>query len=135
MTIPDPERGSRQLVWAIACGTLVLLALELSEYFRTGQFSAIGLIGRPFVFVALGFFAFEGREWAPKVAGVWIGILALVAAGNGIPALSTHPFSAIILFAVALGYLLLGFRLIASPHIRAFVVERAARRTHRGTVA
>ena len=135
MSVPNPERGKRQLVWALACGSLVLVALGLSEYFRTGEFSAIGIVGRPFIFAALGLFAFEGRAWAPKVAGVWIGILALVAALNGVPAFSTHPLAATILFAFGLAYLLLGFRLIASPHIRAFVVERAARRTLRDTVA
>jgi hypothetical protein len=134
MTVPNPERGKRQLIWALACGTLLLVALGLSESLRTGVFSAVGLIGRPFVFAALGLFAFEGRAWAPKVAGVWIGILALVAAVNGVPALSTHPLAAIILFAFGLAYVLVGVRLIASPHIRAFVVERAARHNSRSTV-
>jgi hypothetical protein len=135
MTTPNPDRGKRQLIWSVTCGTLVLVALGISEYFRTGVFSAIAIFGRPLIFAALGWLAFEGRAWAPKVAGVWIGILAVVAAGNGVPALSKHPLAAITLFAFGVSYLLVAVRLIASPHIRAFVAERAARRSAQTTVA
>jgi len=129
MPTPDLDRGRRQLIWSVASGTLVLVALGVSEYFRTGAFSALSLLGRPLIFAALGRLAFEGRGWAPKVAGVWIALLALVAGVNGVPALSTHPIAAVILFAFGLSYFLVGYRLIASPHIRAFVADRSARRS------
>ena len=135
MASPDPARGRRQLILSVASGTLVLVALGISEYFRTGAVSAVSLLGRPLIFVALGRLAFEGRAWAPKVAGVWIAFLALVAAGNGVPALSTQPIAAIILFIFGLSYVLVGYRLIASQHIRAFVAERSARRSTQTTVA
>lgn len=135
MTTPDPDRGRRQLIWSVVSGTLVLVALGLSEYFRTDTVSTVSFLGRPLIFAALGRLAFEGRAWAPKVAGVWIALLALVAAGNGVPAFSTHPMAALILFAFGLSYVLVGYRLIASPHIRAFVAERRARRSAQTTVA
>lgn len=128
MTIPDPDRGKRELVWEIGCGTLLLVGIGVDAHFRTGASSAIGIVGRPFIFAALGGLAFEGRTWAPKVAGVWIALLALVAGGNGIPALKTRPVAAMILFAFALSYLFVAYRLFMSSNIRAFVAERAARR-------
>ena len=135
MTTPDPDRGRRQLIWSVASGTFVLVALGLSEYFRTSTLSTVSLLGRPLIFAALGRLAFEGRAWAPNVAGVWIALLALIAGGNGVPALSTHPIAAVILFAFGLSYVLVGYRLIASPHIRAFVAQRSARRRTQATVA
>jgi DNA-binding NtrC family response regulator len=47
MTTPDPDRGRRQLLWSVASGTLVLVALGVSEYFRTSAFSAVSVLGRP----------------------------------------------------------------------------------------
>ena len=128
MTIPSPDRGKRELVWEIACGTLLLVGIGVDAHFRTGASSAIGMVGRPFIFAALGALAFEGRAWAPKVAGVWLGLLAIVGGVNGIPAIPVRPIAATILFAVVLVYLLIAYRLIMSPHIRSFASERAARR-------
>ena len=125
MTISDPDRGRRQLLWSIGSGTAMLVALGISEYFRTGTLSALSLLGRPFVFAALGRLAFEGRVWAPRVAGVWIALLAIVAGGNGVPVISTHPIAALILFALGCSYVLVGYRLVASVHIREFVAQRA----------
>ena len=119
MTVPDAYRGRRQLVRSVTSGVLVLVALGVSEYFRTGTYSAFGLVGRPLIFAALGGLAFEGRSWASTLAGVWLVLLALVAGANGIPALSTQPVAGFLLFVFGLSYILVGYRLIASPHIRA----------------
>jgi hypothetical protein len=135
VTEADTVVGRQQLLRAIIAGTLLLFALGISDFLRAGTPSAMSLLGRPLIFAGLGRLAFEGRTWAPRLCGVWIALLAIVAGVNGIPSFAAHPLSSLLLFAFALMYGALAFRLIVSRHIKAFVIERHVIQTSRGSVA
>jgi len=86
------------------------------------------MLGRPLVLAALGRLAFDGRAWAPRLAGIWVGILALVAGGAGVAQLRTHPVSAGLVLVFAIAYAVVAVRLVASSHIQSFVRTRQQER-------
>ena len=124
----DPVRGRRQLLTSIISGCVLLFGLGLSDYFGKGSAALIPMLGRPLVLAALGRLAFDGRAWAPRLAGIWVGILALVAGGAGVAQLRTHPVSAGLVLVFAIAYAVVAVRLVASSHIQSFVRTRQQER-------
>ena len=124
----DPARGRRQLLASIVSGCVLLFGLGLNDYFNKGSAALFPMVGRPLVLAALGRLAFDGRTWAPRLAGIWVGLLALVAGGVGVSQVQTRPVGGGIVLVFAIAYAIVAVRLVASSHIQAFVVARQQER-------